>query len=376
MKNIYHFILDHRIGGPHVYVTSIRDFARRGESEIVVTTGKGPITDIALLNLRHVWWPLYILEVPFNIAQILWFVFSGKICVTDAIFHIHGVSNVAPLYAARVFGIPVLWHLHEVSTNFRWIFNIGKMALKKGRFYIAVVARRCESAYALRDSVFLPGAIDHEFWRPAMTMQMHTTELDGGLGWDASNCENPLRLLVVGNLNPTKGLDILFSALNEARRPVVLKVVGAELTTHGSYAKNLYAYAESVRSGNNDLLIEFLHWQDRVVVRELMAGCHAFVLPSRSEACPLVLLEALAMGCHCVAADVGDVRLMLAHDERHRVFQPGAVDELREILQTLEATPTLPGLHSSYVYEWSLERLVAKIESIYGELRKSSSKFT
>jgi len=42
-----------------------------------------------------------------------------------------------------------------------------------------------------------------------------------------------------------------------------------------------------------------------------MADSDLFVLPSRSEACPLALLEAMAAGCVCIATDVGDVREIL-----------------------------------------------------------------
>ena len=42
-----------------------------------------------------------------------------------------------------------------------------------------------------------------------------------------------------------------------------------------------------------------------------MVYCDVFVLPSRSEACPLALLEAMAAGCVCIATDVGDVREIL-----------------------------------------------------------------
>ena len=42
-----------------------------------------------------------------------------------------------------------------------------------------------------------------------------------------------------------------------------------------------------------------------------MGDSDVFVLPSRSEACPLALLEAMAAGCVCIATDVGDVRDIL-----------------------------------------------------------------
>jgi glycosyltransferase involved in cell wall biosynthesis len=58
-------------------------------------------------------------------------------------------------------------------------------------------------------------------------------------------------------------------------------------------------------------LIRFAGWQSSEEVRNLMLCSDVFVLSSRSEACPLALLEAMAAGCACVATDVGDVREIL-----------------------------------------------------------------
>jgi glycosyltransferase involved in cell wall biosynthesis len=180
--------------------------------------------------------------------------------------------------------------------------------------------------------------------------------------------------VVIGNLNPTKGVDIFLKALVGVGRPIDVKIVGSELSTHQHYSQMLYEAANNLRMQSPNVNIEFLGWQEPASVRELLANCDAFVLPSRSEACPLVLLEALAMGCLCVASDVGDVRLMLGGDARHRIFQPGAVEELRDILQTLESPPPPPRLNSSFVDEWNLERVAAKISAIYEELRKPPAK--
>ena len=207
-----------------------------------------------------------------------------------------------------------------------------------------------------------------------MSAHGQTSELDGVLDWDASNGDASIRLLMVGNLNPTKGLDILLKALSRCLRPVTLKIVGAELSTHQNFAKSMYEYAKRLSSNRLNLKFEFLHWQDKEAVRSLMSSCHAFVLPSRREACPLVLLEALAMDCLCVAADVGDVRLMLRGDVRHRIFQPCAVEELGEIIQNLEIPNGLPRLNSFSADEWNLERVAAKISAIYDELRKLPAK--
>ena len=371
---IFHFILDHRIGGPHVYVQGIRKFTDFFANNKIITTGVGPITDISLIRMRNMWNPLYALEVMGNVFLIPIFTILGKIRITeDTIFHVHGAANIAPILAARLLRVPVLWHMHETGAEFSYFVKIGLWALSGANHRLAVVAHKCTEVYQLSSPAFLPGAVDSKYWsrkRGSDISDIPSVHHSASKVFHA----RPVQVVVIGNLNPTKGMDIFLNALAGVARPIEVKVVGSELTTHHHYSRMLYRAADNLRTQSPNINIEFLGWQEPAAVRELLANCDAFVLPSRSEACPLVLLEALAMGCLCVASDVGDVRLMLGGDARHRIFQPGAVEELRNILQTLESPPPPPRINSSFVDEWNLERVAAKISAIYDELRKLPAK--
>ena len=371
---VFHLILDHRIGGPHVYVQNICSQASHPEVDKIVTTGAGPFTDIALFRLRHIWAPLYGLELILNIALICMLSIRGRIRITEnTVFHVHGAANIAPIFAARLLRVPVLWHMHETGAEFRYFVKIGLWALSGANHRLAVVAHKCTEVYQLSSPAFLPGAVDSKYWsrkRGSDISDIQSVHHSASKVFHA----RPVQVVVIGNLNPTKGMDIFLNALAGVARPIEVKVVGSELTTHHHYSRMLYRAADNLRTQSPNINIEFLGWQEPAAVRELLANCDAFVLPSRSEACPLVLLEALAMGCLCVASDVGDVRLMLGGDARHRIFQPGGGEELRDILQTLESPPPPPRLNSSFVDEWNLERVAAKISAIYDELRKSPAR--
>ena len=70
--NIHHFLLDHRIGGPHRYVQVIKDIGGKLRYKTVIyTTKRGEITDIDLVNFRHKSFLLYPLEVVSNVFIIL-----------------------------------------------------------------------------------------------------------------------------------------------------------------------------------------------------------------------------------------------------------------------------------------------------------------
>lgn len=100
----------------------------------------------------------------------------------------------------------------------------------------------------------------------------------------------------VGRLSHEKGPDVLIEALARSRSLRQLRVLVAG-------AGPLEA---EVRQRANELgldLVEFLGWVDDA--RSVLRRVDVLVLPSRVEAVPLVLVEALATGCRVVASDAG-----------------------------------------------------------------------
>lgn len=101
----------------------------------------------------------------------------------------------------------------------------------------------------------------------------------------------PGRLLFVGRCEPAKGLPDLVVALGLLRRRhrATLAVAGS-----GSFIP----YGPG---------IERLGWVDATRLRAELARATALVLPTRDDAAPLVVLEALAAGCPVVATRVGAI---------------------------------------------------------------------
>ncbi|MCF6324139.1 MAG: glycosyltransferase family 4 protein [Gammaproteobacteria bacterium] len=247
------------------------------------------------------------------------------------IFNVHGGANIAPIIAARILGVPVVWHFHETTPRFCWLVYIGKWILKKHPHRLVVVARKAEKVYGLENADFIPGAVDEKFWS-------RNRVSDEGRSWNGilGDNEEVLKILSVGNLNPLKGIDVLLGALDGLASPYKVKIVGLELETHAAYARSLYVHASEITALEKECTIEFIGWQEKGKIRSLLAGCDVFVLPSRSEACPIVLLEAMAMKCICVASDVGDVKNMLTDYTRGKIFPSGSAEDLRLCLGLAE----------------------------------------
>ena len=315
---IYHFILDPRSGGPHNYVARLSKALATKFDSIVVTGGKSKFTDLPLLNLRHVLRLLYPLEVFLNVIKIYWY-FRKRVIHNNVVIDVHGAANVAPIIAARIIKIPVVWHFHEIERSFAILVHLGRRLLSTLPHSLVVVANKSKEVYSLPDAYFIPGAVDLNFWK-----------VSGPLSSDSK----VLKLLAVGNINPLKGFDVLLQALVDIDIPVKLVLAGAKLNNFGNYAATLMKQADKLKKLNCD--VEFVGWQSPDSVRNLMSECDIFVLPSLSEACPLVLLEAMACRCACIATDVGDVaEIMSAKDDGGLLVESGDSARLRDSLREL-----------------------------------------
>lgn len=331
---------------------------------VIVTTGRGPLTEFALVNLRHFWTPLYAPELVLNSLILICWVVTGRIRRCASVFAVHGGANLAPLFAARILRIPVVWHFHETTPRFRRLVGLGRWLLRRSPHVLTVVANKSSEVYGLSAAVLLPASVDNEFWSRDKVSQ----EEFSSSGWKTTpNCgPQPLRLLAIGNLNPLKGFDVLLEALTGISRPWHLQIVGAALATHRDYAEKLNLHAVEIARVHPDSQIDFLGWKSRNSVRALLATCDVFILPSRSEACPIALLEAMSMGCRCVAADVGDVKLMMENYPSSAVFPVEAADACRTAILEIVKSEGGPLLNVGEIGPaWQIDKIARKAEAIY-----------
>lgn len=108
---------------------------------------------------------------------------------------------------------------------------------------------------------------------------------------------HPPRIGAVGRLTGQKGFDVLLQAVRELHDcGLALDLVIAGTGRDGA----------SLSEQAHGLSVEFRGFVDDVP--RLLGDLDVFCLPSRSEALPFALLEAMAAGLPCVTTDVGQVR--------------------------------------------------------------------
>jgi glycosyltransferase involved in cell wall biosynthesis len=108
------------------------------------------------------------------------------------------------------------------------------------------------------------------------------------------------RIGALGRLTAQKGFDVLLAALRRLDVPFEA-VIGGAGREEGA-----------LRAAAAGLPVTFPGWIGDA--RAFLAGLDLFVVSSRVEAGPLVLVEAMAEGLPCVSTDVGEVRRTAGED--------------------------------------------------------------
>ena len=103
-------------------------------------------------------------------------------------------------------------------------------------------------------------------------------------------------------------------------------------------------------------------------------GHDVFVLPSRSEAFPNSVIEAMATGMPVVASDVGGIPELVEHGRNGLLVTPGRPDELAQAVIELLRRPSFARAlgrkaRVDVLARYSFDRMVEEFETLYlGEI--------
>lgn len=320
---------------------------------------------INLHSLRYVKFPktvLHFTEGFFLLMSLLFKVlFSGlKFDVIHADFAYP--TGFAAVLVSKILKKPVVVMAHGSDINIltkRGVI-LRKMiswTVRNSNYVIAVSTKLRDKmiklgAYPERISV-IPCGVDFSKFKPE----------------DKKKCRKKLSLplngnilLFVGNLYPVKGLTYLLDSLSEVLKKnndFTLFLVG-----EGFLKNKLIKKAE--RLG----IKEHVHFAGRQPPSEIplwMNACDVFILPSKSEGTPLVVLEAIACGKPIIATGVGGIPEFVS-EKNGILVEPKNVAQLRDaILQLVgdEKMRTEFGKNSLHVRETKVLDWVSHAKKIY-----------
>jgi len=217
----------------------------------------------------------------------------------------------------------IVWRADVVHLNYpgyapsmacaAWICGIPVVA-RAGPFVPHNLANRWVSAYvanchahaadllasALRDRVVVTG----DLFRADRVRQ--TLAPERAL---PARRDGLVRVAFLGQLVERKGLDVLIEAFARIGMPAELLIAGGDWSAPG-YPARLRALAHDL--GVADRIHFENHRQD---VGAVLSTADIFVLPSRSDARPRSIIEAMSLGLPVVATDVGGIPSLVLHEQ-------------------------------------------------------------
>jgi len=174
-------------------------------------------------------------------------------------------------------------------------------------------------------------------------------------------------LLFVGRLEKAKGVDILLTAVQiigeNYKRDLRVAIVGG-----GSLEKDMESLAKDLKVSTT---VEFLGVRNDVA--NLMKKSKIFVLPSRWEGLPMVLLEAMANGIPVVSTPVGGIPEVIEEGKDGILVPPENPEALAKAIKLLLDSPELQKRMAQNAYgkvkeKYSITKYTIDLLDLYKKL--------
>jgi glycosyltransferase involved in cell wall biosynthesis len=164
--------------------------------------------------------------------------------------------------------------------------------------------------------------------------------------WSGHECE-PDRILYVGRFDRTKGGDLAIDAmtrLGSVRPGCRLTFVGPDngVPFAGRGQMHIEEYINArMRGAIHGGSVEWLGPRPPEQLADLRRRANVIVACSRYDNFPATVLEAMALGCPIVTADVGGIPEIIQHERNGLLCRPGDANDLADKILALLRNPGL-----------------------------------
>lgn len=300
------FLFDPNIGGPTIRARAVYEKMTEQGYDVRIAFPKGegsakeyfaetniptdhlsiakPTTPRKLLSFLH-----YLLTAPINVYRVVVYLKHQK----PDIVHVNGAFDIVPALGGFLADVPVVWHLNDTVFGRGFSRFLGVIVRRVASVVVIAATRVGEHYNVMSVSphvVFAP--VDINRFVPA-----------------ARDDSNLFLLTMIGNWNWIKGQDRFVEVirrLKERKVPVEAMIVGKFLESQKEYWNPIVARIAEL---NLEEVISTPGFKSDMV--DVLKNSKLFILASHSEASPISLLEAMAMGVPAVSFDVGGVQEML-----------------------------------------------------------------
>ncbi len=291
------------------------------------------------------------------------------------IFHCHN-DHTSPLIGATLARVPVrIWSKLAMSPYYeQGIQPKGPHRLQPSVRLSCILANRVHTVSdAVREEVAHLGVNPDKLQTIRCPIDLARYNRDDGSRFRAElgMGRHDQLIVAVGHAVTVKGWDMLVRAFRQVADEypqIHLALVGSiDDNDERTYAQDISLYVQKVGISAKVHLLG--HRSD---IPLCLAGSDIFVLPSRSEGQPLVLMEAMATGIPCIAAAVGGVPETITHGvnglmfERENIVQ--LTDRLSDVLSDAELRIRLGHAARQSASAFGIDTYVETLFEIYCRL--------
>jgi len=354
--NVLNVVSDERISGPVRRVLEVAKHLKNMGVETIVAmpTGEDDFRHaLEEYNIRYYANPvLRRLRKSFNpLHNIKWLVsflpaisYLHRIIKSENIHIVHcnGLIQVMSGLAGRKAGIKILWHLNDVAVP-KYFLRIFKPFILSCADLTVFASKAVQDQFGdldgRVDSAIFYAPVDCSSFSPdKAAVAEHKVRTAYGID------ERETVVGMVANVNKLKGvLDfVAAAAIIRKRRPDIKFLhVGAKLSTK----EDLYHEVEAGIERAN-LSKHFIMAGKQMNIRDFLAVMDVYVIPSISEACPISLLEAMAMERPIVATDVGGIPELVRDGEEGFLVPVHSPEKIAEKVLAYLDQPELAKINS------------------------------
>lgn len=156
------------------------------------------------------------------------------------------------------------------------------------------------------------------------------------------NLRNPIRIISVGRFVEEKGFDIAISAIENLSGQINVELI---LVGGGKLHNNLISLTKNSEN------IKLLSWLKQEELCKILQTADLYIQPSKSEAMPRTILEAMAMRLPIIASAVGAVPGILKNHENAILIKPNSVKELEKAIVYLVSNKNIREKIAHQVYQ-------------------------
>ena len=337
---VFNVIEDGRIAGPQLRMLRVANALHEAVNTVVVIPKKGPSdfkdalveADISFVELPLTKFSrsitdifLSLIKMPYEINCLKK---SAIACQADVVHSSGGAWMFKAIIAARLAGIPSVWHLNDTSSPS--IFkHIARLLIKRWVAGVIVAGSRVKSHYLPDFETYTSGVEIIKIEAPVDTNKFRSKNRYGQ--------NKRLSLITVGNVSPVKGYETLVHAANELKGNVNFswRVFGYLLDSQKSYQNRIFGKMDDL--GLKE--VKIMGASSKVDL--MLMDSDIYVCTSEAEASPTSVWEAMACGLPIIATDVGCVSDYIQHGVNGYIVPVGDFSSIAKYIKVLDGDISL-----------------------------------